>query len=177
LNRLAEHSPNRYRQETDRRHCPLGESYASRFSLDYRLRSSKEIDWRFQRNVLFLQDYMRSDSGAIPASAQARIASYACAVPGISLAELIDQIVNFATRDDVYLLIATCRLYANLHTRLLVEATVRVFPYRGAALQHGAGQNALPVLHSLLPPFQTLRARATNTWGGPRGRSPRLGVR
>jgi hypothetical protein len=91
LNRLAEHSPNRYRQEAGRWHCPPGESYASRFSLDYRLRSSEEIDWHFQRNVLFLQDYVRSDSGTIPAGAQARIVSYACAVPGISLAELIEQ--------------------------------------------------------------------------------------
>jgi putative transposase len=91
LNRLAEHSPKRYRQETDDWHCPPGESYASRFSLDYRLRSSKKIDWRFQRNVLFLQDYMRSDSGALPVGAEARIVSYVCAVPAISLAELIEQ--------------------------------------------------------------------------------------
>ena len=82
LNRLAEHSPNRYRQEAGRWLCPPGESYASRFSLDYRLRSSKEIDWHFQRNVLFLQDYVRSDSGTIPAGAQVRIVSYACAVAG-----------------------------------------------------------------------------------------------
>jgi hypothetical protein len=120
---------------------------------------------------------MRFDSGAIPASAQTRIVSYACAVPGISLAELIEQIANFVTRDDVCLLIATGRLYANLHAGLLVEpATVRAFPDRDATLQHGAGRNALPVLHSLLQPFQTLRARRDNHLGGPE-RSPILEVR
>jgi putative transposase len=55
LNRLADHNPNRYRQETGCRHCPPGEGYASQFGLYYRLRSSKEIDWRFQRHVLFLR--------------------------------------------------------------------------------------------------------------------------
>ena len=53
LNRLAEHSPNRYRREADCWHCAPGENHANRLGLYYRLRSSKEIDWRFQRNALF----------------------------------------------------------------------------------------------------------------------------
>ena len=166
LNRFMEHSPNRYRQEAGCWHCPPGESYASQFGLYYRLRSSKEINWQFQRNVLFFQDYMRSDSGGIPAVAEARIVSYLCALPGISLAELVEQ-ANFATRDDIYLLIAAGRLYADLHADLLVDpATVRMFPDRDACLQHGAAQNNPPILPSLLPPFQTLHAGAAVTWDG-----------
>jgi hypothetical protein len=46
---------------------------------------------------------MHSDSGGIPAVAEARIDSYVCALPGISLAELVEQ-ANFATGDDIYLL-------------------------------------------------------------------------
>jgi len=66
LNRLAEHSPNRYRRETGCWRCPPGESHANQFGLYYRLRSSKEIDWRFQRNALFLEDYMRPTLAAFP---------------------------------------------------------------------------------------------------------------
>ena len=168
LHRLAEHSPNRYRREAGCWHCPPGESHASQFGLYYRLRSSKEIDWRFQRNVLFLQDYMRSDSAAVPAVAEARIVSYTCALPGISLAELIEQVANFATRDHIYLLIAAGRLYIDLHAGLLVEpAAVRVFPNRDSALQHAVEeQNNQPFLHSFPRRVQTLRAGAVVTWDG-----------
>jgi putative transposase len=166
LKRLAEHSLNRYRQEAGCWQRPPGR--AMRASLGCTIASArpKRINWRFQRNVLFLQDYMRSDSGGIPAVAEARIVSYLCALPGISLAELVEQ-ANFATRDDIYLLIAAGRLYVNLHMGLLIEpATVRVFPDRHAALQLGAAQDIRPVRHSLLPPFQTLRAGAVITWDG-----------
>ena len=44
---------------------PVDATNASQFGLYYRLRSSKEIDWRFQRNALFLQDYIRSSAGRV----------------------------------------------------------------------------------------------------------------
>jgi putative transposase len=165
LNRLAEHSPNRYRREADCWHCPPGESHANQFGLYYRLRSSKEIDWRFQRNALFLQDYMRSDSGRIsPASAE-RIVSYAYALPGISLTELLDQVVTFATRDHIYFLIAAGRLYVDLRAGLLVEPdALRVFPDRDSAQQHALEQNNQP--SSLPRRTQTLHAGAVVTWDG-----------
>jgi putative transposase len=165
LNRLAEHSPNRYRREADCWHCPPGERHANQFGLYYRLRSSKEIDWRFQRNALFLEDYMRADSSSIsPASAE-RIVSHTSALPGISLAELLDQVVTFATRDEVYFLIAAGRLYVDLRAGLLVEPdAVRVFPDRDSALQHALEQNSQP--SSLPRRTQTLRAGAVVTWDG-----------
>ena len=163
LNRLAEHSPNRYRREAGCWHCPPGESHANQFGLYYRLRSSKEIDWRFQRNALFLEDYIRSDSGGISPASAARIVSYASALPGISLAELIGQVETFATRDDIYSLIAVERIYVDLHAGLLVEpVTIRVFPDRKSALQHAVEQEP----SSLPRRFQTLRAGARVTWDG-----------
>jgi putative transposase len=163
LNRLAEHSPNRYRREAGCWHCPPGESHASQFGLYYRLRSSKEIDWRFQRNALFLEDYMRSDSGGISAASAGRIVSYASSLPGISLTELIGQVETFATRDDIYSLIAAERIYVDLHAGLLAEpVTIRVFPDRKSALQHAVEHEP----SSLPRRFQTLRAGARVTWDG-----------
>jgi len=167
LNRLAEHSPNRYRRETSGWHCPPGERHANQFGLYYRLRSSKEIDWRFQRNALFLQDYMRSDCGGISPGSAERIVSYASAVPGISLAELLGQVATFATRDHIFFLIAAGRLYVDLRAELLIEPdAVRVFPDRDSALQYATEPNNQAFLHSLPLPLQTLRAGAMVTWDG-----------
>jgi putative transposase len=61
LKRLSERNPNRYRSE-DRWRCPPGEAYASNLGLTYLVRSSAEIDWTFQANIPFLEDYFREDS-------------------------------------------------------------------------------------------------------------------
>jgi len=39
-----------------------GRNYAERFGLYYRVRSSREINWLFQRNIQFLEDYFRTAS-------------------------------------------------------------------------------------------------------------------
>src|SRR5262249_9754282 len=57
---LAQKSPNRYSHGDDGRwHCVPGEAYAERFGLGYRVRSSAEINWVYQRNIQFLEDYLR----------------------------------------------------------------------------------------------------------------------
>jgi hypothetical protein len=54
---LAETMPHGYvRDEVGRWRCPPGESFAEPFGLFYRLRSSAEIDWVFQRNLRLLED-------------------------------------------------------------------------------------------------------------------------
>jgi hypothetical protein len=61
LERLAETMPHRYvRDEVGRWRCPPAESFAEPFGLFYRLRSSAEIDWVFQRNLRLLEDYLES---------------------------------------------------------------------------------------------------------------------
>jgi len=42
--------------------CPPGAAYAERHGLYYRVRSSAEIDWVFQRNIQFLEDYLRGSN-------------------------------------------------------------------------------------------------------------------
>jgi hypothetical protein len=50
LRRLSARNPNRYRPREDGRWCcPPGAQYAERLGLYYRVRSSVEIDWVFQR--------------------------------------------------------------------------------------------------------------------------------
>src|SRR5438445_34335 len=53
LERLADAMPHRYRRGDDGQwQCPPGEEYAQPLGFFYRVRSSAEIDWVFQRNLL-----------------------------------------------------------------------------------------------------------------------------
>jgi len=49
LKRLAERNPNRYRRDGQAWACPPGLQYAQPLGLYYRVRSSAEINWLFQR--------------------------------------------------------------------------------------------------------------------------------
>src|SRR5712692_7026699 len=108
LNRLAEHNQNRYkRAETGRWRCPPGEAYASQSGLYYRVRSAQEIDWVFQRNIQFLDDYMRADCPACTSAVCERLLGHVLAAPGLSLEALFVVAQDVATRDEIYSLIAT----------------------------------------------------------------------
>lgn len=106
LHQLTEHNPNRYAQESGCWRCPPGEAYATRFGLSYRVRSAKEIHWRLQRNILFIHDHLHTDPDTVPAATRERLLAYIRAVGMLSVADLIQQTAEFATPDDIYLLIA-----------------------------------------------------------------------
>ena len=160
LHKLAKHNPHRYRREDPSWCCPPGEAYAHPFGLSYRVRSSAEIHWGFQRNLQFLEDYLRADPDAMSAETRERILAYAHARPGIALRDFLRQTADFASPDDVYLLIAAGRLYVDLYAAPLIEpATVRVFP----------NQDAAPLPATALekrwePPLQSFRPGTTLVW-------------
>jgi len=136
LLKLAEKSPNRYFEGEDGQwRCPPGEQYATQFGMYYRLRSSAEIDWIYQRNILFLEDYFRTDHSTVSKEAVAAVFRLLALEPGgIVLAELLSGTEGI-TADDVYTLIATDQVYVDLRTAPLVEPQrVRVFRDQEAAL-------------------------------------------
>src|SRR6266571_3953804 len=165
LNRLTEHNPNRYRQEAGSWRCPPGEAYAAQFGLPYHVRSAKEIHWRLQRNLLFIHDYLHTDADTIPAATRERLLAYMRALPVLSLADLLEQTAEFATPDDIYLLIAAGRLYVDLYAEPLAEpATVCVFQDRDAAIRYGDSPDYRIAEYPSWTPFETFRADAALTW-------------
>src|SRR5262249_13106650 len=115
LLRLAEKSPQRYqRDETGCWRCPPGESCAGQVGLYYRLRSSDGINWIWQRNIQFLEDYLRDDRPPMNAVAGATIRSLVTDQWGISLSGLIGQAEGVANRDEIYSLIAAGDIYVDL---------------------------------------------------------------
>jgi putative transposase len=130
LTELAKTQPNRYvLGETGQWSCPPGEQYAARFSLYYKIRSSKDIDWTRVRNRQFLQDYIRAESASIGDEARRSINSIVSDEPGITLGDLFQKSVDAASRDEIYELIANNELYVDLSAEpLATPDRARVFP-------------------------------------------------
>ncbi len=128
LQRLMEHNPQRYvRSATGEWQCPPGAAYAQQYGLSYRVRSSAEIDWVWQRNILFLEDYLRVDAPTVEAEAQNQLCALIQAHPGIALSTLIEQ-TRIWTADDIYHLIVTDEVFVDLSAAPLAEpGRVRVF--------------------------------------------------
>jgi len=135
LERLAETMPHRYRQANDGRwECPPGEAYARPLGFFYRVRSSAEIDWVFQRNLLFLEDYLRADCPPVEDRAADAVRAQVAQQPGLSLGDLLRRL-DGTRSDDVYRLIAHDVLFVDLHAVALAEPE-RVRVFRDAASAH-----------------------------------------
>jgi putative transposase len=126
---LAQRNENRYQSDDGGGwRCPPGESHAIPLGLYYRVRSSGDIKWIFQRNVQFLEDYLRGDMTISSAVREAVIAR-AGACPGLSLQELFDATADIAARDDIYALIAVGAIHVDLCRESLTESN-RVVIFR-----------------------------------------------
>ncbi len=152
LTQLCQKSPHRYVLQQSRWICPPGETYAAALGFYYRLGSSREIDWVYQRNIQFLEDYLRAERSV---SDKTRELALACAGAGpeISLEALLAAASPRISPDDIYSMIATGILYVDLHRAPLTEpSAILVFVSEDAATRTPApssppcstGQRPLP---------------------------------
>lgn len=125
---LAVEKPNRYQAAEDGQwRCPPGEQYAAPYGLYYRVRSSAGINWVLQRNLVFLEDYLRGDVSRVGAEVTQTVRLLVASQPGLTLAEMFRQ-AEGASRDDLHTLIATGQVYVDLYAAALAEPErVRVF--------------------------------------------------
>ena len=130
LLRLAERCPNRYVLGKDGQwRCPPGEAHARIFELFYRVRSSRGINWVYQRNIQSLEDYLRSDCEQLRAGVRETVISLVSINPGIRLSDLFSATEGQADRDEIHMLIALGAIHVNLASAPLVEADkIRVYP-------------------------------------------------
>jgi putative transposase len=120
---LAEKMPARYvHRENEGWYCPPGEEYAQQFDLYYRVRSSAEINWELQRNLRFLEDYLRGDNQQrlISDSARESVTSLLASHPGITLRGLSGSAK--ATTDEIYQLLVTNEIFIDLCATPLVDS-------------------------------------------------------
>jgi len=135
LVKLSQKSPNRYFKDSgDKWRCAPGERCAEEYGFYYRIRSMKEINWTYQRNLEFLDDYYRDDEHVIGEDARASLISEVMGEPGLSLKDLLTRTHKTASSDDAFMLIARSELYVNLRIELLTDQDeVRVFPDKDTA--------------------------------------------
>lgn len=168
LTRLNSKSPRRYVQDMNGGwRCPPGEEYAQRFGFYYRIRSSKEIDWTYQRNLEFLEDYYRRASSSVVTKIRALILTKVAETPGISLKDLLEYCEQEMKTDDVFNLFVTGELYINLRVALLVEQNkVHVYLNREAAIAY---EHLLQIQASTwleTPRFVDMKVGAALQWDG-----------
>ena len=121
LPQLADHMPHRYVRTGDGTwSCPPGEAYAQPFGLFYRLQSSAQIDWVYQRNLRFLEDYLRVSRPPLDGEVTTGIRGLVMGKPALTLLELLEGLPA-GTPDDVYFLIATEQLYVDLSQTPLAD--------------------------------------------------------
>jgi putative transposase len=156
LIQLADKMPHRYvRDANGQWSCPPGEQVATPFGFYYRVRSSADIHWIFQRNLRFLSYYYREENPDVPEMAKEEIMILVADHPGISLDGLLKQ-VKTATSDDIYTMFATEQLYVDLKAAPLAEPErVRVFCHEEIAQAWSVvhAQDSLPKLghpHTIL---------------------------
>jgi len=158
LPHLAERMPHRYVRNADRTwSSPPGEAYAQPFGLFYRLQSSAQIDWVYQRNLRFLEDYLRFSRAPVSTEVTTAIRTLVMSKPALSLLEVLEGLQT-GTPDDVYALIAIEQLYVDLsHTPLADPGHVQVFVDREQAAAYSTlSQSAFHLFpgsssHALVP--------------------------
>lgn len=112
---LSRQNPNRYiKDEEGSWRCPPGEAYAEQFGFYYRVRTTKNINWTFQRNIQFLEDYLRVDIPPVSDQARQAILEIVSTIPNINLQELYLRVEGVATRDEVHMLIAAEEIFVDL---------------------------------------------------------------
>jgi putative transposase len=163
LIKLEDKQPNRFKKTADGRWCCLpGEDYAGGYGLSYTVHTNIQIDWTFQRNILFLEDFLLEETIDIPDEVVTYIHSLVAAKPGITLSELLLVMGKRELRaDSVYQMIVTDRLYTDLSECVLAKPDkVQLYFNQEVAAMYGSstnnpfkGKHQVP---SLLPGCQLL---------------------
>ena len=93
----------------------------------YRVQSSAQIDWVYQRNLRFLEDYLRVPRFPVEEKIAQSICTCVMKRPAQTLLELLEGLQE-ETVDDLYFLIATDQVYVDLSQAPLVQPEeVKVF--------------------------------------------------
>lgn len=120
LESLSQKSERFVRDEKGQWRCPPGEEYANQFGLNFRVRSSAEINWIWQRNIEYLSDYIQSPNHHVPSAVESFIKALVSCKQGILINELIEAAETY-TPDHILQLIATNALYVDLQLHSLSE--------------------------------------------------------
>lgn len=123
LENLSSKMPNRYQLDSNGDwRCPPGEISAKNFGLYYQIRDDKKINWKKQRNIYFLEDYL-SIGFQVPTSDIVEVVKIISQTPGIKLSELLERGINC---DYIFKLIADQTVYIDLESFSICSESERI---------------------------------------------------
>lgn len=166
LVRLSAKMPARYVRGVEGQwHCPPGEAVAQSLGLYYRIRCNTEIDWVFQNNLHFLEDYLHSFHEAVEEKVRADIISLVELHPGIPLSDLLEQGYNC---DEVYTLIAQNHLNVNWRDINIAQlgSQLQIFPANQKAAQTETTKLRGASTLELAPNLVDLKPGSPVVWNG-----------
>jgi putative transposase len=164
---LANHNPNRYCKGTDQQwHCLPAEAYAIPFGFYFHVHSDAVINWTFQQNLIWLEDYLTAEPTVPEATITQPICALVNACPGITLTDLMQQLDQIGT-DNFYWLIATRQVYVDLYAARLAESSqVRVFLNQEIAQAYKYLASAIPLtVPQQVQPIQ-VKVGTSLSWDG-----------
>jgi len=83
--------------------------------------SAAQVNWVLQRNLQFLEDYLRFSSAITADSVNPAILTAIEAEPGITLRSLLEKACGVAEPDEIYMLIAGGAIHVDLNAAPLAE--------------------------------------------------------
>lgn len=113
---MAKQSPNRIIKEGEVWRCPPAEESSRLIGIEFRIISSRQIDWTIENNMNFLRDYFFytvQDTEKYLCDVQKVVREN----PGIKLRELI----GLFPADSIYSMVAQKKIYIDLKDELLSE--------------------------------------------------------
>lgn len=136
LLKLAEEQPHRYVKVDRQWACPPAQEALAPYGIRYRITSTADINPVESRNMLFLEDYLRSEGLMVPEQTKTYVTATVATQEGILLSTLLERCGTFGIdSDNVYSLLVTGDIYVDLETAALAEPhAVSVFSNEAAAL-------------------------------------------
>lgn len=121
LEKLSLQYPSRYVKDASGKwSCPPAEEYANNLGLSFRVISSKDVNWIYQRNIQFLEDYLIDRELSVPETSRQEIMQLINITGSITLGDLLENEGLF-TVDDVYTLIGLGEIYVDLYNYPITE--------------------------------------------------------
>ena len=166
LEKLAVEMPNRYLfcKDDGTWSCPPGEGYSTSYQLGYSMYISSQIDWIYQRNMHFLEDYLHPDTPPVPDDVRAAIQTEVMKCPGITLNDLLGE-KEKGWADAIYCSIVLDHVYADLFASPLPDPD-HVHVFMDSATAKACSTLSVGSVAGPRPQVLRLQVGSTFVWDG-----------
>ncbi|RFB15163.1 transposase [Bacillus sp. HNG] len=107
--------------------CPPQEKFAEKHNLSFRVRSSKDLNQKYIRNIRFLEDYLLSEQLEI--KGEEEILTVIRKNEGVSINEILEHENNF-NADLIYSLIVTGIIYVDINNEVIPDFSACLYSNR-----------------------------------------------